>query len=140
MRAKRTLGQLLKMLCVLFVLFLVYAFYQFIHAPFTGAEFNRASWLANARSAEQWYEYRVETRDHCPRGAMYSDLEHNYLTVGKRKADIVTLLGEPDFIPNQKEYCIAYWLGFCSGFRIDLDSLNICFKEGRMAEVYHAQH
>ena len=74
-----------------------------------------------------------------PRGGMARDVERIVLSRSMSKAEVLSLLGEPDFSKDQAVF--RYNLGAWSGFRIDYDSLDMHFDhEGKAVEVRIVQH
>jgi len=110
--------------------------------PFYGASFNKDRWRTAHEGKTSQETGKKQTQ--CIRGAMFGDLRNRYLRPGTAKARVLELLGKPDFGSTgmrDGNTCERWNLGFCSGFKIDLDSLNVCFdKADRVTHVFHLQH
>jgi hypothetical protein len=110
--------------------------------PFYGASFNKDRWRT-AHEGKTSQEINKKQAQ-CIRGAMFGDLRNRYLRPGTSKARVIELLGKPDFGSEgvkDGNKCQRWNLGFCSGFKVDLDSLNVCFdKADRVTDVFHLQH
>jgi hypothetical protein len=110
--------------------------------PFYGARFDPQRW----RTAHQGKTPNeiAKRQAACIRGPMYGDLKDRLLPPGTGRKRVVALLGAPDFGSEgvYRGYKCQRWnLGFCSGFKIDLDSLNVCFdKAGKVRRVFRLQH
>lgn len=88
---------------------------------FSAVEFDASQW----RKPPQFSGSKAQ----CGRGAMAEHLRSKVLHSNMGRADIEGLLGPPSR-KSDEEY--MYVLGWCSGFRMDLDSLHIYFnKDGR---------
>jgi hypothetical protein len=111
-------------------------------AAFYGATFDKARWHA-AHQGKTQQEIGKKLAQ-CIRGAMYGDLRARHLKRGMTKAAVIELIGKPDFGSTGKRdgnVCERWNLGFCSGFKIDLDSLNVCFDKGdAVSHVFRLQH
>ena len=111
-------------------------------APFYGDTFDPGRW----RTAHQGKTPTevAKKQSQCIRGAMYGDLKHRVLKPGINRAKVVALIGVPDFGSggvHKGHQCARWNLGMCSGFKIDFDSLNVCFdKEGIVRHVFRLQH
>jgi hypothetical protein len=70
---------------------------------------------------------------------MAVDIKENVLRAGMSRADVIHLLGQPDYErPNGP---LAYLLGMCSGLQIDVDTLDIHLNgDGKLTEVQIVQH
>ncbi len=69
---------------------------------------------------------------------MAHDIKTNILRAGLTKAEVERLLGAPDFNRADSN---EYFLGMCSGLRIDFDTLDVHFNpEGRLVKVQVVQH
>lgn len=110
--------------------------------PFYGASFNKERWRTahEGKTSQEIGKKQAQ----CVRGAMFGDLRNRHLRPGTAKARVLELLGKPDFGSTgmrDGNKCERWNLGFCSGFKIDLDSLNVCFdKADRVTHVFHLQH
>ena len=115
--------------------------------PFSGKAFTADGWLETWRcDGMSSSECRLH-RSECQRGAMTQSLIDNHLGTGARRSDIETLLGPPSFfgqvVENGRLYgeCAQYPLGYCSGLRIDLDTLYICYDPENLVQTAgHMQH
>jgi hypothetical protein len=97
--------------------------------PFGDRKFDRNLWQSC---------YGSNSQDN-PRGQMFDDLRKNYLRKSMSKAEVIALMGKPDY-EDGAEF-ISYKLGYWSGFRIDLDTLDLRFnKEGKLRKFYRVQH
>jgi hypothetical protein len=110
--------------------------------PFYGASFDQERWrTAYLGKTPKEKDKKLQQ---CIRGPMFGDLRNRHLRPGTRKARVLELLGKPDFgSKGEREgnVCERWHLGFCSGFKIDLDSLNVCFdKDERVSHVFRLQH
>jgi hypothetical protein len=110
--------------------------------PFYGASFNKDRWRT-AYLGETPKEIDKKLAQ-CIRGPMFGDLRNRYLRPGTAKARVIELLGTPDFGSEgvkDGNKCQRWHLGYCSGFKIDLDSLNVCFDAAdRVTHVFRLQH
>jgi len=65
---------------------------------------------------------------------LFDDLRKNM-----SKAEVIELIGKPDY--EGKTDFFSYKLVYWSGFRIDLETLDLEFsKEGRLKKFYRVQH
>jgi len=123
-------------------LFIIYTPIGMHTTPFYKSGFNKNRW----RTAHQGKTSQEigKKQEQCIRGAMFGDLRNRYLRPGTAKTRVIDLLGKPDFGSEgvkDGNKCQRWNLGFCSGFKIDLDSLNVCFdKADRVTHVFHLQH
>lgn len=110
--------------------------------PFYGATFDKARWHTAHQGATS--EEIGKKQAQCIRGAMYGDLKNRFLRPGAGRSRVIELIGKPDFGSEGTKdgnKCQRWNLGFCSGFKIDLDSLNVCFdKADRVSHVFRLQH
>ena len=110
--------------------------------PFYGASFDKERW--RAAYLGETPEEKGKKLAQCIRGPMFGDLRNRYLRPGTRKARVLELLGNPDFDSKgerEGDVCERWNLGFCSGFKVDLDSLNVCFDAAdRVSHVFRLQH
>lgn len=107
--------------------------YSFHYAPFRGERFDRQKWHA--------YDALGGNDAECVRGAMVGDVRKNIAPVGTSKEKVIEILG-PNFdnAMFDKEGCIEYSLGMCSGLKIDYDHLVVCFdKQSKVSKTYHYQ-
>ena len=70
----------------------------------------------------------------CARGGMAKDIQKRIITPGMNRQEVEALLGQPDK-KDPAEY--VYFLGLCSGLRIDYDGLHIAFDAHN--KVTHTQ-
>ena len=115
-------------------------FCDFCGGAFDDQTFDRSTWIA----------YRGSSEPDSPRGHMFVDLAERLEQQRPRRAEVLHLLGEPDFYllgsnplspPDLNANPLSYNLGMWSGFRIDYDSLEIEFDdEDRVRKVYRLQH
>ena len=110
---------------------------------FSGEPFDRAKWL-EIGDFEEWYRNVSTDPSPCPRGPMVEDLTENHLPLGQGKDEIIAFLGEPKEKAvkfDKYDNCIYFFLGFCSGYRFDVDSLHLCFdKDDRLIDAFPVQH
>jgi hypothetical protein len=127
--------KILSLLVVILSIFLVGSYYYiFAVKPFSETPFNRGIWFsAVGKTDSEQFKYDRE----CARGAMYADLKKNHLKPEMSKDDVKTLLGKPE---SENPYCLSYNLGMCSGFKMDYDSLYICFENQRIDKVYNSPY
>jgi hypothetical protein len=97
--------------------------FAFHDLPFMGKSFDGVVWssMLNCKNDHDCLDKEMG----CLRGPMYRDLEKNYLTVGVPKAAVTRLIGEPTLTTENN--CVDYYLGYCSGVKIDTDYLRVCF-------------
>jgi len=108
--------------------FFAFILYELINDPFNDREFDQVVWMSFHESIEA---------DN-PRGNMAYDIIDR-LKSGMSRADVLTLLGTPDF--DEQANCLSYNLGMWSGFRIDYDSLDIFFDDsGNFSYAVIVQH
>ena len=134
----KSIIKLIKIFCITIIRLVVSAYFAFefllFWAPFMGKSFSREDW-----------DYQKQT-DSCVRGPMLRDLRKNYLTTGRKKEEIIKLLGKEeetlsDKRLTQNEDCIGYTLGMCSGIGMDFDSLYICFDSAeQLTRTFWLQH
>lgn len=111
------------------LLFLVaLARFTVCRSPFTGKKFNKI----------EWSSVELGPRDYT-RCQMISDLFGSHLERGMSKSEVESLLGLPDeVISSSGRY--KYFLGYCSGFGIDVDILEISFDiDGKVNSFHHYQ-
>jgi hypothetical protein len=122
-------GKLILVLLALFLLFgtyLIYSFWQLDRTFPDNIAFDPAVWKT-ADTGEQ---------DN-PRCLMQADLKQNHLKLGMTKAEIITLLGEPE----ETEQTTSYYLGFCNPFGVDAMALGLEFDtSGKLARIYDLQY
>jgi hypothetical protein len=125
----RTVFGLVTGLLVVAVAFVGWQIWLFKGGVFRTSSFNEAEWKSLARKT---------TDASCYRGGMAHDLKTNILRTGLTKAEVEKLLGEPD---SSRVTFHEYFLGMCSGLRIDFDTLDVHFNsEGRLVKVQVVQH
>lgn len=96
---------------------------------FRTSSFNETAWKSLNRKT---------TDSSCYRGGMAHELQTNLLRAGLTRAEVERLLGAPDSV---KADVHEYFLGMCSGFRMDFDTLDVHFTpEGRVLAVEVVQH
>jgi len=107
--------------------------FVFHDLPFMGKSFDSAVW-SSALSCKNDQDC-LDKEMTCLRGPMYRELEKNHLIVGVPKATVTRLIGEPT--RTDKNNCIDYELGYCSGLKIDTDYLRVCFDSSeKVTNVY----
>lgn len=121
-------GRVTGLLVVAFA-FVGWQIWFFKGGVFRTSSFNEAEWRSLARKT---------TDASCYRGGMAQDLKTNILRIGLTKVEVEKLLGEPDSI---RVTFHEYFLGMCSGLRIDFDTPDVHFdSEGRLVKVQVVQH
>ncbi len=115
---------------VLSVAFVGWQYWLFKGGIFRTSSFDETKWKSLNK---------VGTTDSsCYRGGMAHDVKTDVLRVGLTRAEVEKLLGPPDLIKVETH---EYFLGMCSGFRIDFDTLDIHFDSGgRLLKVEVVQH
>lgn len=128
------------LLLLILVLIMALGLYYIVHkSPFSGINFNHEVWIAAEKGKSDTEQ--LELDNHCMRGAMVADLKENYLKSTITQADVVSLLGKTRSINNENDQsCLRYNLGICSGFKMDYDSLDICFKGNKFIYAITIQH
>ena len=90
---------------------------------------------------QKWLAYNSlpdGNQSDCYRGPMVFSLRHYYLKSGMDYSTVRKLLGKPDL---EKDGCLHYTLGMCSGLGMDFDSLNISFDDERhLTKSFTEQH
>ncbi|MGV8894154.1 MAG: hypothetical protein ACOH2K_14670 [Burkholderiaceae bacterium] len=110
------------------------AYVGWLYWLFKGGVFSTSNFESSAWHAKE----TPETDSSCFRGGMANDLKNKVLKRGASRSSVEQLLGTPS---RSKPSEIQYYLGFCSGLRIDVDSLNIHFNErGQLTSVSIVQH
>ena len=101
---------------------------------FTGGVFRTSSF-----NEQKWKSLNRRTKDFsCYRGGMAADIQANVLHVGQSRAEVENLLGSPE--TSERAY-YQYFLGMCSRFQIDFDTLDVHFDEGgKLKRVSIVQH
>jgi predicted XRE-type DNA-binding protein len=94
--------------------------YPLFNDPFNDLAFDKAL----------WHQHRNDTSPDNPRGNMAHDLATLLETEQMTRAEVITLLGQPD--ARSSDTMLSYQLGMWSGFRIDNDTLDVFFD--------HADH
>ena len=116
----------------------------FLHElPFRGQSFDPDAWAYASVCEERSVGDCVDRELACPRGPMLNDLLTRHLVVDVTSQDAVTvLLGPREYeVEIRGQTCDAYYLGWCSGFRLDPDSLYVCYGEnGSISSAGHIQH
>ncbi len=111
--------------------------------PFMGKKFTSKRWF-DAGSCRGLSDGECSTKQlSCPRGGMVRDLTKNYLVKGKTsRFQVSQLLGKVDGVFRfNNQQCYRYFVGMCSGLRIDYDSLYVCFdNQGLVSSSGHQQH
>jgi hypothetical protein len=109
--------------------YLGWQYWLFKGGIFRTSRFDAAEWLALEKRSNDFS---------CYRGGMADDIRKNVLRVGQSADEIERVLGRPNFIRNGVH---EYYLGMCSGLRIDLDTLDIHFDDSkRLKLVQVVQH
>lgn len=69
---------------------------------------------------------------------MAHDITTHVLRLGLPKTEVEKRLGVPDY---NRANAYAYFLGMCSGLRMDFDTLDVHFdSEGRLVKAFVVQH
>jgi hypothetical protein len=114
---------------VVVVAFVGWQYWLLNGGVFRTSSFNEVEWKSLKRKSGDFS---------CYRGGMAHDIKTNILRTGLTKTEVERLLGEPDF--NRIDVH-EYFLGTCSGFQIDFDTLDVQFdSEGRLVKVQVVQH
>jgi len=103
--------------------------------PFRRERFTQDRWLEESKNPD------YDTS--CFRGGMVRSLTQFHLHVGKsNREDVENLLGYAGYkVSIGGTMCSAYPLGWCSGFRLDPDSLFICYdNHDVVSQSGHIQH
>lgn len=100
--------------------------YTLFTYPLENAEFSESLWKS-LKFSDQGEPIPMTKETKCLRGGMVGDLQDHYLTAGMSEVEVKNILGEPNFVPYHTAGCIGYWLGYCTGMRIDTQSLDVCF-------------
>ena len=96
---------------------------------FRTSGFDEAAWKSMSRKTSD---------SSCYRGGMAHDITTNVLRVGLPRAEVERLLGVPDY---KRANTYAYFLGMCSGLRMDFDTLDVYFDpEGGVMKTSVVQH
>ena len=120
---------LLKSAGVLAIAFVGWQYWLYNGGIFRTSNFNEVEWKSLSKKTDD---------SSCYRGGMAHDIKTNILRVGLTKTEVERLLGVPDFNSDDIN---AYFLGMCSGLRIDFDTLDVHFNpEGRLVKVQVVQH
>lgn len=100
-------------------------------------EFTKDTWVEAARCEGLSSQDCNKKRSNCIRGSMTRDLLQNHLIIGETTRDMTAaLLGPKEYdVEIQGQSCAAYALGMCSGFRIDQDSLYVCYRENSIISL-----
>ncbi|WP_138516549.1 hypothetical protein [Rhodoferax bucti] len=127
--AWRVVGTLMVVALGAFLLLLGWQYWLFTGGIFKTSNFHPQEWKLLSKKADDFF---------CYRGGMAHDIKTNILRAGQTTHDVEALLGKPDII---KDSVHQYYLGMCSGLRIDFDSLDIHFNtDGQIEGVYIVQH
>ncbi len=125
-----------RILCYLFVatLIITATFVGWQYWLFTGGIFRTSNF-----NEVEWKSLNQKTSDSsCYRGGMAHDIKTNVLRIGMTKPEVENLLGQPDAIEAETH---EYFLGMCSGLRIDMDTLDVHFNsEGQLTKIQVVQH
>ena len=111
--------------------------------PFKLKRFTSHDWREAGSCAGMTDAQCVEKERRCPRGAMVDDLIDKHLQPGQlSQIQVEQLLGTPDqTFRREAQQCVGYFVGMCSGLRLDYDSLYVCFDvAGQVADAGHRQH
>ncbi len=118
-------------------LFFMIMLHLSIDDPFDDRTFDR----------QLWVQYDGSLDSDNPRGQMFVDLTTKVLKTGMTRAEVVELLGEPDYFRVQSCGCepddqkLEYMLGMWSGLGIDYDSLRVELDdEDRVLKLSRHQH
>lgn len=110
--------------------FLAWQYWLYKGGIFRTSYFNKGIWTSLNKAGT--------SNSSCYRGGMAHDIKTNVLHVGLARANVEQLLGAPDIV---KDETYEYFLGMCSGLRIDFDTLDVQFdSEGRVLKVEVVQH
>lgn len=121
---------------VLFLFWTPIVRFVFHELPFMGHSFDGLLWSSALNCSGD--RDCLDKEFACVRGPMYRDLEKNKLQIGVSEMSVIDLIGRPTRVG--KANCIDYELGYCSGLKIDMDYLRICFDDTRrISRVSHWQ-
>ena len=125
----RVIGVLLIVAIATLITFLGWQYWLFKGGIFRTSSFNQ----------EEWKSLNKKTGDFsCYRGGMAHDIRTNILHAGQTLGEVEALLGKPDIDKGEIK---EYFLGMCSGLRIDFDTLDVHFNaEGKLTTVHTVQH
>jgi hypothetical protein len=127
--AWRVVGTLLAVAFTALVIFVSWQYWLFTGGIFKTSRFHPQEWQLLSRKTDDIS---------CYRGGMAHDIKTNILRPGQSTHDVEALLGKPDIIRDSVH---QYYLGMCSGLRIDFDSLDVHFNtDGQVEGVYIVQH
>lgn len=125
----RVVGVFLVVTIAVFSIFLGWQYWLFKGGIFRTSSFNEQEWKSLSRKTSDLS---------CYRGGMAHDIRTNVLRAGQPQEEVEKLLGKPD---SDKGTVQEYFLGMCSGLRIDFDTLDIHFNaEGKLTSVHVVQH
>ena len=119
---------------------ILWLLYFLLHvSPFMGETFTPEKW-AEAGSCMGLTDYQcVEKQESCRRGPMVRSLIRSHLTTGTERNSVLSLLGPAE--SKDKDGCLDWSLGMCSGLGIDYDSLLVCFdSSAKVVKASHIQH
>ena len=114
---------------LLAVVFVGWQYWLFKGGIFRTSSFDEVEWKSLSKTT---------TDSSCYRGGMAHDIKTNILRAGLTKIEVEKLLGAPD---SNRADVHEYFLGMCSGLRIDFDTLDVHFdSNGRLSTVQVVQH
>ena len=104
-------------------------YHALLNNPFNDKDFDREIWLENTGNRDQ----------NNPRGRMAYSLRDLLAKERPDRDEVIELLGEPDFgTPDSTR--VSYLLGFWSGMRMDMDTFDVSFRDGRLESIALVQH
>lgn len=113
-------------------------YYSMHIAPFRGRTFEKELWMASEQGKTDYQQAELDMQ--CIRGSMVADLKDHYLNSNTTKVEVIELLGEANAPRKDTKNCLKYDLGMCSGYKMDYDTLNICFdKNDKFINAYTQQ-
>ena len=125
----RVVGVFLVVAIAVFSIFLGWQYWLFKGGIFRTSSFNEQEWKSLSRKTSDFS---------CYRGGMAHDIRTNVLRAGQSQGEVEKLLGKPD---SDKGTVQEYFLGMCSGLRIDFDTLDVHFNAaGKITSVHVVQH
>ncbi len=122
-------GALILATLAMFAIFICWQYWLYKGGIFKTSRFDEHEWKSLNRKTSD---------SSCYRGGMAHDLQTNVLRTGQPQGEIEKLIGKADF---SREMVDSYFLGMCSGLRIDFDTLDVHFNaEGKLTSVHIVQH
>lgn len=125
----RLLGISIATLAIFAVAFLGWQYWLFHGGVFLTSKYDPSEWKALANGTSDFS---------CYRGGMAGDIRSRVLHTGMSKTEVEALIGPPD---STRDGVLEYFLGMCSGLRIDFDTLDVHLDaDGKVKNVLIVQH